>query len=316
MCKSFDFLQKGDVFLKKSIKTVLIIIFFICFLGLFFSNSCTAFAIQDYEEMAYQTTNAFFAVLETNQQTILSQFFTYAYVSVVDVNQGVEVQYDYCLVISKANQLSNRVVYTTTGGSGYYIRGQSGFIPRIPSVSVYADHIIISGNYYYFDAVAHPTQYVIYCDLPTTYYNDHTDPLSLQHILLPFNLPAPSLASSKEGTLEDVIKDDLDRWQPQIITTVPPFSPPATVPPIFPPAETVTALPAVTDDSNNYYIDYSPYIDGNFYAPPTTEDISLSPALSASGAIISEGFGWLTDSGVFSVLLVLMLVSFAIYNLI
>ena len=63
-------------------------------------------------------------------------------------------------------------------------------------------------------------------------------------------------------------------------------------------------------------MDYSPYIDGNFYAPPDTDDVSFSPALSASGVIISEGFGWLTDSGVFPVLLVLMLVSFAIYNLI
>ena len=302
--------------MKKTIKTILIIIFFICFLGLFFSNSCTAFAVQEYEEMAYQITSDYFDYMEINQQSILSRFYTYAYLSVVDVRQGVTTQYDYCLVVANATQYQNRVSYTTSTGSGYYVKGQSGFIPRSPTVIVYADHITISGNYYFFDSVAHPTQYVVYCDLPTTYYNDHTDPLSLQHIILPFTLPSPSLALSKEGTFGDIVKDDLTRWQPQIITTYPPFAPPATVPPIFPPAETVTALPVVTDDSNNYYVDYSPYIDGNFYAPPATDDIFLSPALSASETIISEGFGWLADSGVYSVLLVLMLVSFAIYNLI
>lgn len=295
--------------MKKKVKRIFIIIAVVCFFLLFFSNPRTAFAVggSDYAEMAWEITNDYFEHIETNQQAILSQFFTYAYVSVVENRQGVEKQYDYCLVISSSTQYQNKIVYNCGNGSGYYVKGQTGFLPRVPTVIVYSDYITISGNYYYFDPVAHPSQYVVYCDLPTTYYNDHTDPLSLQHIIVPFKIPAPSIAISKEGSLEDVIKEDLDRWKPQPTTTLPPFIPPATLPPATLPPDIVTICPPATDIDGSYIIDYQPYIYGDFAPITTLQDDTV---ISASGSIIAYSWNTLTsDEQIKSIVLLILALS-------
>lgn len=298
--------------MKKKVKKFFIIIAVSCFLLLFFSNPRAAFAVggSDYAEMAWEITNDYFEHIETNQQAILEQFFTYAYVSVVENRQGVEKQYDYCLVISSSTQYQNRVVYNCGAGSGYYVSGQTGFLPRVPTVIVYSDYITISGNYYYFDPVAHPSQYVVYCDLPTTYYNDHTDPLSLKHITIPFNIPAPSIAISKEGSLEDVIKEDLDRWKPQPTTTLPPFIPPATLPPVTLPPDIVTLYPPATDSYGSYIIDYQPYIYGGFTPVTTVENSAI---LTKSGGIISYCWDFFKSfQDFYSVVLLLLILSLVV----
>ena len=80
-----------------------------------------------------EITNDYFEHMkQINKLLFSNNFFTYAYVSVVEKRQGVEKQYDYCLVISSSTQYQNRVVYNCGNGSGYYVKGQTGFLPRVP----------------------------------------------------------------------------------------------------------------------------------------------------------------------------------------
>lgn len=297
--------------MKKKVKKIFIIIAVVCFFLLFFSNPRTASAVggSDYTEKAYQVTSNYFEWIETNQQAVLEQFFTYAYVSVVISNTNTTR--DYCLVISSAIQYSDHVYYQCSLlGSGYYISGHTGFIPATSTlyVSVYQDYIIISGTYYYFDPVDH-IRYVTYCDLPTTYYNNHTDPLSLQSIIIPFNLPAPSIDIPKTGTFEDIIKDDLERWNPQSTTTTtsPPFVPPATLPPATLPPDILTIYPPVTDLDGSYVIDYQPYIYGGFTPITTMQDNTI---ISSSGSIIAYSWSLLTaDEQIKSIILLILALS-------
>lgn len=317
--------------MKKTIKTILIIIFFICFLGLFlrpqtaFSEDIIAYtAISQYRDYIDQpATNA-----------ILSQFYTYSYLGLTwHYRDGSTVSYRVNLVVgsmvSSSSDGYDYVSYYPSTGSYYYTSEDNYLVPHaftsVVRVQYYntARQVNFLGDGYWFYQPSGLAFYglVDYCDLTDSYYSNHADGSSLvKHNLYSFPTSFSSGTISTPSpfdTLGDIIDTAIDTAAPApVVTTAPPFQPPATVPPVLPPAETVTVLPVVTDDINNYYVDYSPYIDGKFYSPPATEDISLSPAISASGAIISEGFGWLTDSGIFSVLLVLMLVSFAIYNLI
>ena len=315
--------------MKKTIKTILIIIFFICFLGLFL-RPCPAFS----EDISvYTAITQYRDYMQAEQNAILSQFYTYSYLGLTYYySDGSTVSYRVNLVVDSIYNSSSSgydyVTYYSAFGSYYYTSDDYYSVPHPFTGSVRiqyyntARQVSFLGNGYWFYLPSGLSSYglVDYCDLTDSYYSNHADGSSLvKHNLysLPTSFHGIISTPTTGDTLGDSIDNSVDTVAPApVVTTVPPFSPPATVPPVLPPAETITALPVVTDDSNNYYVDYTPYIDGNFYAPPATEDISLSPALSASGAIISEGFGWLTDSGIFSVLLVLMLVSFAIYNLI
>lgn len=318
--------------MKKTIKIILIIIFFICFLGLFLRPR-SAFA-EDIN--VYTAITQYRDLMQAEQNAILSQFYTYSYIGLKrEYQNGNVLEYRVNLVvdsleISYGSTFDHYYYYAGTG-SYYYSSDDDYLVPhsfsgRI-SITLNSDNtyrtLSFFGNGYWFvppSGSYNPLDTVTYCDLTDSYYMNHADSSSLvKHNLLTLPSSFNGVISSPlmGDTFGDSIDKSIDTVAPApVVTTVPPFQPPATVPPILPPAETVTALPAVTDDSNNYYVDYSPYIDADFYSPPATDDISLSPALSASGAIISEGFGWLSDSGMFSVLLVLMLVSFAIYNLI
>lgn len=317
--------------MKKTIKIILIIIFFICFLGLFLRPvSSVAVDLPAYTAMTQF--RDYIAQPETN--AILSQFYTYSYLGLTwHYRDGSTVSYRVNLVVGSMSNSSSDgydyVTYYPTTGSYYYTSEDNYSVPRSFTGAIRiqyyntARQLSFLGDSYWFYQPSGYAFYglVDYCDLTDSYYSNHADGSSLvKHNLYSFPSTFNSGVISTPSpfdTLGDIIDTAIDTASPApVVTTAPPFQPPATVPPVLPPAETVTAFPAVTDDNDNYYIDYSPYIDGNFYSPPATEDISLSPALSASGAVISEGFGWLTDSGIFSVLLVLMLVSFAIYNLI
>lgn len=313
--------------MKKTIKTILIIIFFICFLGLFLRPQT---AKADFKEDAYNAITTYRDYIQGTQNAVLSQFITYGYLGLQKQYQdGTTIEYRVNIAVDWLQSVSNGVRINFYNGTYYYTSTDGFTVPHGVSGSstiYYRDNemyqVSFLGDNYWFSPPSgtyNPLCLVTYCDIPNAYYGSESTP-QLHHVNL-YPLPPYSLGTISTpvqgSTFGDLIDTAIDTVAPvPVVTTVPPFSPPATVPPILPPAETVTALPALTDDSNNYYVDYSPYIDGNFYAPPTTEDISLSPALSASGSIISEGFGWLSDSGMFSVLLVLMLVSFAIYNLI
>lgn len=314
--------------MKKTIKTILIIIFFICFLGLFLRPQT---AKADFKEDVYNAIITYRDFIQGTQNALLSQYITYSYLGLQEQYQdGTTMEYRVNIAVDWLQNTGSGIRINYYTGT-YYYSSEDGFtIPHSLSGSstIYYDEnnqmqqISFLGNYYWFsppEGGYNPLRLVTYCDISDSYYTGGGTP-QLRRVNL-YSLPPYSLGTistpSQGQTFGDLIDTSIDTVAPApVVTTVPPFSPPATVPPILPPAETVTALPALTDDNNNYYVDYSPYIDGKFYSPPATEDISLSPALSASGAIISEGFGWLTDSGVFSVLLVFMLVSFAIYNLI
>lgn len=315
--------------MKKTIKTILIIIFFICFLGLFLRPR-PVFA-EDIN--AYTAITQFRDYMQAEDNAVLSQFYTYSYLGLTYYySDGSTVSYRVNLVVDSIYNSSSSgydyVTYYPAVGSYYYTSDDNYSVARPFTGAVRIQYyntarqvvFLSSGYWFYVPSGLSSYGLVDYCDLADSYYSNHADGSSLvKHNLytLPTSFNGTISTPSFGDTLGDSIDKSIDTVAPApIVTTVPPFAPPATVPPILPPTETITALPAVTDDSNNYYVDYSPYIDGAFYAPPATDDISLSPALSASGAIISEGFGLLTDSGVFSVLLVLMLVSFAIYNLI
>lgn len=321
--------------MKKTIKIILIIIFFICFLGLFLRPR-SAFAENS---VAYEAITTYRDFIQGAQNSVLSQFYTYGYLGLKDEWESGSVdEYRLNFTVDRIQHLSNGNYIIWTGSASYYYWSGDGFLtPRSfggSGITIGQDNGVINriywSNWYYTSfpegSTLNPKRTVTYCDLPESYYSDHSDGTSLvKHNLytLPSSFNGVISSPSIGSTFGDNIQSAIDSVAPAPVvttvppTTLPPFYPPATLPPAtLPPAETVTAFPALTDDSNNYYIDYSPYIDGRFYLPPATDDIALSPALSASGAIISEGFGWLTDSGVFSVLLVLMLVSFAIYNLI
>lgn len=313
--------------MKKTIKTILIIIFFICFLGLFLRPR-TAYA--DFKEDAYNSITTYRDYIQGSQNAILGQFITYGYLGLQSQYQdGTVIEYRVNIAVDWLQNVSGGVRINYYSGT-YYYTSEDGFsIPHSlngSSTVYYRDNemyqVTFLGNTYWFsppEGGYNPLRLVTYCDIPDAYYGSESTP-QLHRVNL-YPLPSYSIgtiSSPVQGqTFGDLIDTAIDTvaFVP-VVTTSPPFQPPATVPPVLPPAVTVTALPAVTDDTGSYYIDYSPYIYADFYAPPATEDISLSPALSASGAIISEGFGWLSDSGMFSVLLVLMLVSFAIYNLI
>lgn len=295
--------------MKKKIKKIFLILSIACFL-LLIARPAPAYA-DSIQEKAYQITNDYFEYIELNQQSLLEQFFTYAYVSVSETRQGVETVYDYCLVVSSIDDHISYVTYNTTNGSGYYRRGLTGFIPRSPAVRVYSDHITISGNYYYFDSATYPNQYVIYCDLPTTYYTDYHTSGTLTHVILPFTLPSPNYSGSKSGDFGQIIQDDLDRWNPQPVTILPPFIPPETLPLSTLPLDIVTIYPPATDLDGSYIVNYSPYIYGDFYGFVTTSN--NSGLLQKTGGIISYSWDFIKSfSDFYNIILLLMILGIVI----
>ena len=285
---------------KRVFKCSLLLIFAFCFVLLFARNSIKSYA--SVQDDAYDVTQQYFEYMQANQQAILSQFYTYAYVSVV----RHDVTYNYCCNVTNIQTYSNRTVYTCGSGTCYYANSALPVFAN-QTITIYSDFIRITGYDYYYDSSQHPNNYVIYCDLPTESYSNPNDSSSLQSHTLNVVPPASlGYISHQSGDYDNNISDTLQRWKPAIVTTLPP----ATLPP-WTPAVTVTLSPAETDANSSYVIDYSPYINADAYSPPS---VSANTNIVADGVgIISYCYDLLSSTDFYSTLLLLMIISFCIY---
>ena len=287
---------------KRVFKCSLLLIFAFCFVLLFARNSIKSYA--SVQDDAYDVTQQYFEYMQANQQAILSQFYTYAYVSVVYRN----VTYNYCCNVTNIQAFDNRTVYVCGSATCYYA-GSALPVVSNQTITVYPDFIRVSGRDFYYDSTQHPN-YVIYCDLPSESYSNPNDSSSLQPHTLNVVPPVSfGYISHQSGDYDDNISDTLQRWKPAIVTTLPP----ATLPP-WSPAVTVTLPPAETDINSSYVIDYSPYINADAYSPPM---VSANTNIVSDGVgIISYCYDLLSSADFYSTLLLLMIISFCIYLII
>ena len=192
--------------MKKFKKIFLIIA---CFLVLFVSpRPSSAFcgggetfngAIDSVIQDAYETTLTWFDYMKSNVSDSLDEFSNYAYIftksrSYID-GEFVETERKYCLNVRSIQNFGSYTQWVCSGvGTCYY--DSSSLFPVFASqtIRVYNNRLEITGTSYYFESNFDTyNRIVVYCDLPRTYFTQHSDASSLVTLNLS-HYPPPNLA--------------------------------------------------------------------------------------------------------------------------
>lgn len=269
-------------------------------------------------------------IAQPQTNAILSQFYTYSYLGLTwHYRDGSTVSYRVNLVVgSMSNSSSNGYDYVTyypATGSYYYTSEDNYLVPHaftgVVRVQYYntARQVNFLGDGYWFYQPSGLAFYglVDYCDLTDSYYSNHADGSSLvKHNL--YNLPSSfngTISTPSSGdTLGDSIDKSIDTVAPApVVTTVPPYQPPATLPPATLPPDIITMLPPETNEDGTYLIDYSPYIYGEAFEPPVTHyDDNI---IYSSAQMINYSFGFFRDSDFFNIAVLACLLAIALHIL-